>query len=152
VLTGHSPYPGDDAAEILASRREHPEPSARKHNSDIPLAIDKLLRRMLAENPADRPSTYAEIVIILKDVVQDIHRKASNALPIHPPPKTPAALPAGLPSTRSRARTKVVALDSAGRQVVRRPHLLVRVARIAIPVLVILVGILLVYLLMFHGK
>jgi serine/threonine-protein kinase len=152
VLTGHSPYPGETVDAILASRRDQPTPSPRAHNSDIPPAVDKLLRRILATDPEERPSTYAEIVLILKDAVQDMHRKASNALPIHPPPRTPPSLPSSLPATRSRASTKVVSLDSAGRQIVRRPHPLVRVARIMIPVLVVVVALLLVYLLVYHGK
>ena len=76
VLTGHPPFPGETMDAVLTSRREQPTPSARKLNDDIPPAIDKLLRQTLAVDPEERPSTYAEIVIILKDCLQDMHKKS----------------------------------------------------------------------------
>lgn len=147
VLTGHAPFAGDSPDDIMATRDQLPTPSARKRRPDVPTPVDKLIRQCLAPDPEERPQTYAEIVLRLKDALSAISRRTtSSGVPVRPPPRQ-IERPVSA-STESRARTKVLTVDANGIQRVHRRHPLVRAAQIAIPCLVIVVIVLLIYFLL----
>jgi HD-GYP domain-containing protein (c-di-GMP phosphodiesterase class II) len=57
VLTGHLPYPKSrSVAETVNAIRSGPPRTPRQVGADLPPALEELLVRMLARNPADRPT------------------------------------------------------------------------------------------------
>jgi serine/threonine protein kinase len=61
-LTGKKPFVGDTPIAIMISHiREHPKP-VHQVISSIPLSISKLVDRLMAKKPDDRPPSMAEII------------------------------------------------------------------------------------------
>ncbi len=56
LVTGRAPYPSDNAADMIAQHLYAEVPSARKLRSDVPPELDALLSRLIAKDPAGRPS------------------------------------------------------------------------------------------------
>jgi serine/threonine-protein kinase len=66
LLTGRKPFPGDSPAEILAAQMEPSGPiELREHNPDVPLALEKIVMRCLARDPAAR---YPVAGMMLRDL------------------------------------------------------------------------------------
>jgi TolB-like protein/Tfp pilus assembly protein PilF len=84
MLAGHRAFRGDRAAGVLYAI-EHVEPRRiRDSNSAVPAALERVVTRMLAKNPARR---YASV----EEVVADLPRgPASDSLvsSVHAPPAT----------------------------------------------------------------
>jgi CheY-like chemotaxis protein len=55
-LTGHYPFVGRNTAHVLEKHIREAPPHARMHNPKVPEVIDRLIIRMLAKRPKDRPS------------------------------------------------------------------------------------------------
>lgn len=60
MLTGVPPYPGSSAAQLIHAHVYAPVPAASHHNPTIPAAVDRVLARALAKNPADRFDTCGQ--------------------------------------------------------------------------------------------
>ena len=75
-LTGQPPFVRDDEAAVLWSHMSEDPPSVTDCRADLPLAVDEVLRRALAKDPADRQSTCGELVddlaVALKPVPSSI--------------------------------------------------------------------------------
>ncbi|MGH3293605.1 MAG: serine/threonine-protein kinase, partial [Trebonia sp.] len=75
LLTGETPFSADSMAIIRMHCEEIPEPpQARNH--DIPEPLDKLVLRLLAKDPADRPETAAQVADALAEIRDDLVRSA----------------------------------------------------------------------------
>jgi serine/threonine protein kinase/WD40 repeat protein len=62
LCTGAAAFKGKDAiAVLLAVASEHPKPP-RQLNPEVPPALNNLILRLLAKDPADRPSSAAAVV------------------------------------------------------------------------------------------
>jgi serine/threonine-protein kinase len=66
LLTGRRPYEGDTAATEAFAHVNAPVPSAESIHPDLPDGVDRVLARALAKDPAQRPSTCAELVSDLR--------------------------------------------------------------------------------------
>lgn len=62
VLTGQLPYPAENAMEALFKHVNEPVPSACALNAGLPVAVDEVLRRALAKDPAARYGTAFELI------------------------------------------------------------------------------------------
>jgi class 3 adenylate cyclase len=61
MLTGQPPFPGDDAVAII-SRHVNAEPvPPRRLEPAVPPRLDRLIMRLLAKSPDDRPESAAEV-------------------------------------------------------------------------------------------
>ena len=122
MCTGSLPYEAPDAsdptAQIMAIAYQHvhaPIPSVRSANPDVPSALDDLIQRLMAKDPAARPPTADAVV------------QALAALPPLPPPgpialtramETPesipvtqfAGAPAAIPVTQPAAAAGAIPL------------------------------------------
>jgi len=67
LLTGKPPYAGETFARKIAAHREQPIPSPAEKRADVPPRLDAFFRRMVAKQPADRP-TMAEVVAELERI------------------------------------------------------------------------------------
>jgi eukaryotic-like serine/threonine-protein kinase len=56
MLTGHPPFAGHDAREVVAMHRTAAPPDLRSLRPEAPLECAELVRRMLAKEPLRRPS------------------------------------------------------------------------------------------------
>ena len=56
MLTGRPPFLGKQVAEVIEKQRSEPPPRVSKTVKDIPPALDELIDRMLAKDPATRPA------------------------------------------------------------------------------------------------
>lgn len=61
MLTGTCPFPGRNAMEVIAKHISAPVPSVSEREPGTPVALVRLVDRMLAKDPAGRP-TAAELV------------------------------------------------------------------------------------------
>jgi serine/threonine protein kinase len=61
LITGQRPFSGPDAMAILTSLAVDTPPSVRALNPDAPAELDHLIHRMLAKDPAFRPSSAEEV-------------------------------------------------------------------------------------------
>jgi eukaryotic-like serine/threonine-protein kinase len=66
MLTGAPPFAGLPARAMLAARMSTLPPPVSTVRSDVPAALDELLLRCLATDPADRPATAQEVVDALE--------------------------------------------------------------------------------------
>ena len=61
MLTGTCPYPGRNATEVIAKHISAPVPKVSEREPQTPVALVRLVDRMLAKDPAQRP-TAVELV------------------------------------------------------------------------------------------
>jgi hypothetical protein len=61
VLTGRRPFTGDTIAAMLSQHLHEPAPAVHDVRPEVPAALDALVARLLAKDPAQRPSD-AEVV------------------------------------------------------------------------------------------
>lgn len=61
MLTGTCPFPGRNATEVIAQHIAAPVPKLSEREPQMPVALVRLVDRMLAKDPAGRP-TAAELV------------------------------------------------------------------------------------------
>jgi hypothetical protein len=71
MATGERPFPGKNAAAVLHSLATVTPLPLRHANPDVPPALDELVLRLLAREPADRPTSAAEVA----DRLQSIRRE-----------------------------------------------------------------------------
>src|SRR5829696_7477957 len=62
VLTGHRPFPGETPAAQARAHVEAPVPLASTARVGLPPAVDDVLERGLAKDPAERPATARALV------------------------------------------------------------------------------------------
>ena len=66
LLTNKKPFPGETPSEILAAQMDATGPALlREHNTDIPLALEKLVMKCLARNPDRR---YPFMSVLVRDL------------------------------------------------------------------------------------
>ena len=66
LATGHPTFIGETVEERIHAHRDQPVPSLLAARPDAPLALDVLLRRMMAKRPEDRPQSMSEVTAILE--------------------------------------------------------------------------------------
>jgi len=71
MLCGVVPFPGS-IVEVLVAHQTGERPPARALNPKIPPAVDALLDRMLARDPAARAQSAAEVLVALREIQSKI--------------------------------------------------------------------------------
>ncbi|HRZ36008.1 MAG TPA: protein kinase [Candidatus Paceibacterota bacterium] len=61
LLTGHTPFEGKNAVQLLATVLEQRAPSPRKHRPNIPRGLGQVVSRCLEKLPGDRFRSYDEL-------------------------------------------------------------------------------------------
>lgn len=69
-LTGEVPFPGKTLAAKLRKQLTEPPPSAAAKRSDVPVAVDAAIRKLMALDPADRYQTPAELMAALDEILK----------------------------------------------------------------------------------
>ncbi len=102
LLTGQPPFPGDNMVTKLSRRILEATPSVRGLRPDAPAALDAVLARMIARDPAQRYQKPREVAAAL----QPFAREQS------PAPAVAIAAPAKAPAPRRPARGTVPGSNS----------------------------------------
>jgi serine/threonine-protein kinase len=66
MLTGKRPFADDDPLKVLIKHRESPPPKLRAFNRKIPIALEKIVLKMLTKKPTDRYKSVAALMSALK--------------------------------------------------------------------------------------
>lgn len=69
-LTGEVPFPGKTLAAKLRKQLTEPPPSAAAKRSDVPVAVDAVIRKLMAVDPKDRYQTPAELMAVLDEILR----------------------------------------------------------------------------------
>ena len=77
LLTGRRPFQGRNDAEIMTHVLQRPPMPLRAYDRALPAAMETLIRRCLAKDPAQRPPTAREL---LAELVQFLPPQARGAL------------------------------------------------------------------------
>ena len=68
LLTGLPPFTGDSLTAIMGQHMNVPPIAPREHRAGIPLGLDQLVVNLLAKDPANRPSSAAQVSAILRGI------------------------------------------------------------------------------------
>jgi hypothetical protein len=119
-LTGRAAFVGANPMAVLAKIVLQGSPSLRAARPDLPAALDDLLQRMLAKDPADRPGDAAQVADELEAFDRFDLREDDEAasLPRPAAPSRPSFSPVSLGMSERRLVSIVLAgdeLDAADR-------------------------------------
>jgi len=76
LLTGDTPYHGENVKEILRAHRDQPAPSAREHAPETPPEVDALLAALMAKDPEERPADARAVADEIAELLQPRRSKA----------------------------------------------------------------------------
>lgn len=80
VLTGKVPFEGETSSVLARQITEQPRPLSEALD-DIPADLERLIMRLLAKNPDERPADLTEVIDLLssfKNGIGDVQRKQSS--------------------------------------------------------------------------
>lgn len=78
MLAGAPPFAGPTAQAALVRRLTESPPSLRSSRGEVPAALERILVRMLARVPADRPQTMADVERALRQLRSDVIQRADT--------------------------------------------------------------------------
>jgi hypothetical protein len=84
LMTGRAPFLGATALERRTAHRDQPAPVLRHLRPDAPQAVEDAFQKMMAQQPADRPSSMTEVIALLESQAKTAVRstKAPPGRPI----------------------------------------------------------------------
>ena len=68
MVTGRSPFLGDDSVAIIGQHINTPPVAPTWHNGQCPRSLDALILRLLAKDPAERPESASDVLAALESV------------------------------------------------------------------------------------
>jgi hypothetical protein len=68
MVTGRPPFLGDDDIAIIGQHVNTPPVAPSWHNQSLPQTLDSLIMRLLAKDPAERPSSAADVLQALEAI------------------------------------------------------------------------------------
>jgi serine/threonine-protein kinase len=66
LLCGHPPFPGPSLGKVLSDQLNAPLPSVLATRPDLPAAVDEVLARLCAKDPARRPDDMEQVLQLLE--------------------------------------------------------------------------------------
>ncbi len=70
LLTGDTPYHGENVKEILRAHRDQPVPAAREHAPETPPEVDALIAALMAKDPEERPADARAVADEIAELLQ----------------------------------------------------------------------------------
>jgi len=86
LLTAEAPFPGNTIAEKVRKMHTEGPPAPSSRRPEVPPALDRVVRKMLAAKPVDRYQSAREVIAALNGCLHDC--SVLEASPIASPPKT----------------------------------------------------------------
>jgi hypothetical protein len=94
VLTAEVPFPDTNLVRKLRRQVSEPPPSAAARRPDVPAALDAVVRRLMARDPAERFQEPGELIRALAEVEAVLRRPGGAARPaVKPAPARPVTPP-----------------------------------------------------------
>jgi serine/threonine-protein kinase len=81
LVTGRNPFRGQTPADTLSAVIKDRARPAAESNPEVPPSLDRLLARLMAKEPNERPATAADLVRALEGVWTDSHPPPSAVAP-----------------------------------------------------------------------
>jgi Protein kinase domain len=140
LVTGDTPFDGA-GFEVLLAHLNHPVPRASERNAAVPEAVDRIIARLMAKKPDDRPAHADALVAMIDDAIAELtgagrdasrgdHGRPASAQPRawsprpEPPPRRPwlvAAVIGGMILSGAGAGLAVYRLRGGGEPAVDAP-------------------------------
>jgi serine/threonine protein kinase len=112
LLAGRPVYGGDSVVEKIFAHRGEDVPSILEVRPDVPAAVDRLLRRMIAKQPRDRYQSMQDVVAAIEKLIQSGLLDASVTMPSTRDVTTHDGLrlpePVDIPTTVDLAQRKAI--------------------------------------------
>lgn len=113
ALTGSKPFVADEQVQLIAAHLNAPPPSLRAHRTDLPEALDRVVRSGMAKDPRQRPATAPKLMAAAQAAMSGPHR------PIVPAPQrrtgpTWPTVPGPGPTDRTTTAARARPASSAG--------------------------------------
>ena len=87
MVTGRTPFVGDDSVAIIGQHLNTPPVAPSWHNPDVPPALETLVLRLLEKDAASRPSSAAQVLESLEAI--DVGRAGLKPAPTEEGPPGP---------------------------------------------------------------
>jgi serine/threonine protein kinase len=104
MLAGRTPYVGDNFARIFDQHLKAPVPSVREFAPNCPVELDKLIARLLAKEPGERPLNARAVQGELGEIFKRHTGKTQNAAEQNAGDKVATAVRPDLSSLPGRLR------------------------------------------------
>jgi len=101
MLTGRLPYEASSASSYLQKLNEGPPPPVRTLRRDTPWSVDRLVRRCMAHDPADRPQSAAAAANLIAPLRDKARRRALLVLALAATAATSAFIARPKPTYRA---------------------------------------------------
>ena len=94
LCTSRSPFEGETIMAVLSALSSDIPSPLRELEPGVPLALDELVMRLLAKDPANRPISAQSVVNTIKAIERDlkVERQQAELLEATPPPVVTAAV------------------------------------------------------------
>jgi len=99
LLAGRPPFPGPTMVDMMRQHLMEPPPDLAERRPDVPADLHRLLRRLLAKDPYDRPASAEEVHRVVGALAGPARRR-----PDPPADPVPEPRPAERPARLSPAR------------------------------------------------
>ncbi|HVY28307.1 MAG TPA: serine/threonine-protein kinase [Polyangiaceae bacterium] len=102
-LAGHPPFEGDTLERVLYRIVSEPTPPLLEQRPELPAELGRLLERMLAKAPDDRPQSARAVADVLSEFTLEARSSTSGATDhtlLEAAPALPFVSPAGKPAPR----------------------------------------------------
>lgn len=112
TLTGHHPFVGDSVGAVAAAILEQPVPPVLEQRPECPRSLARLVERLLARDPDERPAHASEVERELVRIAEelDLPLGADAWKPVEPSAPGPQAAPDTSQRSRRWAWAALVAL------------------------------------------
>lgn len=97
ALTGSKPFVAGEQVQLISAHLNAPPPSLRQHRSDLPEALDRVVRSGMAKDPAQRPASAPELMDAARAAMSQPRRPVTPAAPRHAAPAAAAPRAADRP-------------------------------------------------------
>jgi serine/threonine protein kinase len=102
LVAGIAPFPAGTVLKRMVAHQEHPAPSLRAAQSDVPRGLEAAYQKMMAKRPDDRPWSMTDVIALLepcKKAAGDAAKQPPKLMVFNEAPAKRAA-PARPPSDR----------------------------------------------------
>lgn len=114
-LTGSKPFVAGEQVQLISAHLNAPAPSLRAHRTDLPEALDRVVRSGMAKDPAQRPTTAPKLMAAARAAMSAPRGSAVRATQRRTGPTRPTVPgPTPLPTDRSTAAPQARPVPSAG--------------------------------------
>jgi hypothetical protein len=130
MLVGRPPFRGGDLAEVLRRQRRETPPPVSALGKDLPPALDRLIERLLAKEPAARPANALAVLRALAGIAAEPPEPAAGVdlLAVtrgieadEAPPRGTAAAGTGRPELAATLQFAGATAAAAGQSLAHRP-------------------------------